>query len=340
MIANMSEDPAISGGRRHRVVVLWLPPIVGFDATIPSLLFGQAVDATGAPLYEVLTCTLEPGPVESTTGYAMIAGAGPGVLATADTVIVPGTRSAPARTHGELSQAQAAALATIAPGARVVSICTGAFVVAAAGFFDGRRATTHWRQADEFRRLFPTVVLDESVLFVDEGDVLSSAGLAAGIDLCLHIIRRDHGAAVANRVARYCVVPPWREGGQAQFIERQVPDGGERSTAATRHWASGNLTEPLSVAQLAAHAGMSTRTFSRRCREETGLSPGAWVLQRRVGYARELLETRGLSIDEVAERSGLGSADNLRHHLRREIGMSPSAYRKTFAGARVGRRSA
>ncbi|MFW0792620.1 helix-turn-helix domain-containing protein [Gordonia sp. CPCC 205515] len=328
----MSEDSA----NRHRVVVLWLPPTVGFDATMPSLLFGQAVDATGAPLYDVITCTLEPGPIESTTGYAMIAAAGPEALAKADTVIVPGTRSEPARSSGVLSDEQTAALATIRPGTRIVSICTGAFVVAAAGLLDGRRATTHWRQADEFRRLFPDVALDESVLFVDEGDVLTSAGLAAGIDLCLHIIRHDHGTAVANHVARYCVVPPWREGGQAQFIERRLPDADQRSTAAAREWATAHLTESLSVAQLAAHAGMSARTFSRRCHDETGLSPGAWVLRQRVGYARELLETQSLSVDEVAERSGLGSADNLRHHLRRELGMSPSAYRKTFAGSRAG----
>lgn len=316
-------------------MVLWLPPIVGFDATMPSLLFGQAVDADGEPLYDVITCSLDAGPVESTTGYQMVAASGPEVLATADTVIVPGTRSEPARSTGVLSEAQAAALSTIRPGARVVSICTGAFVVAAAGLFDGRRATTHWRQAGAFRRLFPTIGLDESVLFVDEGQVLSSAGLAAGIDLCLHIIRRDHGARVANAVARYCVVPPWREGGQAQFIERQVPETDERSTAATRAWAAAHLTEPLSVAQLAAHAGMSARTFSRRCREETGLSPGAWVLRQRTAYARELLETQALSVDAVSERAGLGSADNLRHHLRRELGMSPSAYRKTFAGSRA-----
>lgn len=151
------------------------------------------------------------------------AGAGPEALATADTVVVPGTRYQPARLGGELEPELAAALASIRPGTRIVSICTGAFVLAAAGVLDGRAATTHWRWADDLRALHPDVLLDENVLFVDDGDVLSSAGLAAGIDLCLHIIRADHGASVANEVARYCVVPPWREGGQAQFIERQVP---------------------------------------------------------------------------------------------------------------------
>ncbi|GAB93987.1 GlxA family transcriptional regulator [Gordonia rhizosphera] len=317
----------------HLVVVLWLPPVVGFDSMIPPLLFGAATTEDGAPLYEVRTCTLAPGPVPSTSDFELVASAGPEILARADTIVVPGTRFGPARREGVIPDDLAHALSTVRPGTRMVSICTGAFVLAAAGLFDGRRATTHWKYADDFRRLFPRVELDETVLFVDDGDVLSSAGLAAGMDLCLHIIRHDHGTVVANRVARHCVVPPWREGGQAQFIERQVPDVDRNSTAATREWALANLTEPLSVAQLADHARMSSRTFSRRFRAETGQSPGVWVRDRRVDRARELLESGGLSVDEVADRAGLGTPDNLRHHLRRGLGMSPSAYRKTFAGA-------
>ncbi|AZG48800.1 GlxA family transcriptional regulator [Gordonia insulae] len=325
----MHENPAKP---RHRVAVLWLAPIVGFDATIPSLLFGQAGDENGEPLYDVTTCAVEPGPIASTSDYQFVAAAGPEALAAADTVVIPGTRLEPVRTEGIMPGAVARALSTIRPGTRMVSICTGAFVLAATGLLDGRRATTHWRYAEDFRRLFPKVDLDESVLFVDDGDVLTSAGLAAGIDLCLHMIRSDHGAAVANRTARHCVVPPWREGGQAQFIEHHVPASDDRSTAATRAWASANLTEPLTVTQLAAHARMSSRTFSRRFREETGVSPGVWVRERRVDRARELLESGTLPVDVVAERAGLGTADNLRHHLRRGLGMSPSSYRKTFAG--------
>ncbi|WP_067857396.1 GlxA family transcriptional regulator [Nocardia shimofusensis] len=321
-----------AASRRHVVAVLLLEPVVGFDATIPPMVFGAAVAEDGMPLYEVVTCALEPGPVRGTAGYSLVAERGVEALAVADTVIVPGTRFPPARNEGRLTDEVAAALAAIPAGSRIVSICTGAFVLAAAGFFDGRRATTHWRYADDFRGLFPKVDLDETVLFVDEGSLLSSAGLAAGIDLCLHMIRRDHGAAVANRVARHCVVPPWREGGQAQFIEHHVPDHDDRSTAAVRAWALEHLAEPLSVAVLAARARMSPRTFARRFQAETGMSPGAWIRDRRVDRARELLESADLPVDVVAEMSGLGSPDNLRHHMRRGLGMSPSAYRKAFTG--------
>ncbi|AFA74073.1 transcriptional regulator, AraC family [Gordonia polyisoprenivorans VH2] len=307
--------------------------MVGFDATIPPLLFGQAADEAGRALYEVTTVSIAPGPVATTTAYQLIAGAGPEAIATADTVIVPGTRDENCRRRATMPDGVAAALARIRPDARIVSICTGAFLLAAAGFLDGRRATTHWRYADDFRTLYPAVALDESVLYVDEGQILSSAGLAAGIDLCLHIIRRDHGAAVANRVARHCVVPPWREGGQGQFIERGVPGDTGHLTQATRDWALTHLDEALSVERLAAHAHLSVRTFIRRFREETGTAPGAWLRDRRLDLARELLETTGASIDEIAQRSGLGSADNLRRHLRNELGMAPLAYRKTFRGA-------
>lgn len=319
----------------HRIAVLLLEPVVGFDAGIAPLLFGAAAADDGTPLYEVVTCGLSHAPVATTNGYAIVPAAGSEALATADTVVVPGTRYPAARTRGVLEPDLTAALASIRPGTRLVSICTGAFVLAAAGVLDGRPATTHWRFADDLRALHPDVQLDENVLFVDDGDVLTSAGLAAGIDLCLHIIRADHGASAANDVARYCVVPPWREGGQAQFIERHVPGDphGSASTAATRQWALDHLDEPLSIGQLARHAQMSERTFCRRFREETGQSPGGWVRSRRVELARELLETRDLPVDEVARRAGLGSGGNLRHHLRRGLGMSPSSYRKVFQGA-------
>jgi transcriptional regulator GlxA family with amidase domain len=316
----------------HRVTVLLLPPVVGFDATIAPTLFGQAQGPDGEPLYEVTVCSLDDGSVPSIGGFAMIATAGPEALAAADTVVIPGTRYPPARLDGTLAPEVRAALHTIRPGTRLVSICTGAFVLAAAGLLDGRPATTHWRFADTLRALFPSVRVDENVLFVDDGDVLTSAGLAAGIDLCLHIIRSDHGTQVANEVARYCVVPPWREGGQAQFIDRHLPVADHASTAATREWALAHLDEPLTVQALARHAHMSPRTFNRRFRAETGEAPGSWIRNRRIDRARELLESRNLPVDEVARLSGLGTGGNLRHHLRRGVGMSPSSYRKVYQG--------
>jgi len=317
----------------HRIAVLLLPPVVGFDATIAPTLFSTATDDDGNALYEVITCGLTAGPVAATSGFDIVPSAGADALAVADTVVIPGTRYPPARIDGVLSAEVSAALALIRPGTRLVSICTGAFVLAAAGLLDGRRATTHWKFADGMRRMHPEVLVDENVLFVDDGDILTSAGLAAGIDLCLHIIRRDHGAQVANAVARYCVVPPWREGGQAQFIDRHVPTPDHHSTATTREWALGHLDDELTVQRLARHAKMSARTFNRRFREETGESPGAWIRSRRVDRARELLESRDLPIDEVARLSGLGTGGNLRHHLRRGVGMSPSSYRKVYQGA-------
>ncbi|WP_299575626.1 helix-turn-helix domain-containing protein [uncultured Williamsia sp.] len=328
----------MNDGRPHRVVVLLLAPVVGFDATIAPLVFGEARDRDGSPLYEVITCAPRGQPVATTTGYGMVPAGGLDELATADTVVVPGTRYPSAREDGTLDPEVSAALDSVPSGARWVSICTGAFVLAASGRLDGLPATTHWRAADGFRTLFPQVRLDEAVLFVDGGTggpestgPFTSAGLSAGIDLCLHLVRLDHGAALANTVARYCVVPPVREGGQAQFISHAVVDRPDDSTAATRAWALEHLVEDLSIRRLAEHAHMSTRTFSRRFRDETGVSPGEWVRNRRVDRARELLEAGGATVDEVATRSGLGSADNLRHHLRSGIGMSPTTYRKAFS---------
>jgi len=317
----------------HRVAVLLLPPVVGFDATIAPLLFGEAADDDGQPLYDVVVCGLDTEPVATTNGYGMVPAAGPEALATADTVVVPGTRFPSVRDDGMLTPAARAAVDSIRPGTRMVSICTGAFVLAAAGRLDGRRATTHWKFAPDLRARYPKVDVDENVLFVDDGDVLTSAGLAAGIDLCLHVIRSDHGAQVANAVARHCVVPPWREGGQAQFVDRHLPVADDASTAATRAWASEHLDQDLTVERLAKHAHMSPRTFNRRFRDETGQAPGAWIRHRRVDRARELLESGDLSIDEVARLAGLGTGGNLRHQLRRGLGMSPSSYRKVFQGA-------
>ncbi|MQY25224.1 HTH-type transcriptional regulator CdhR [Nocardia sp. RB56] len=314
----------------HRVAVLALPLVVGFDMTIPPLVLGHATDTLGRPLYDVRVCGLDTEPVESTMGYAIVPQAGPELLATADTVIVPGTRLSGPRTDGALPPEVGAALALIRPEARLVSICTGAFVLAAAGLLDGRRATTHWAHAESFRARFPEVRLDENLLFVADDNVYTSAGLAAGLDLCLHLIRTDHGSEVANRTARYCVVPPWREGGQSQFIDRHIPEDGTDGTAATRAWALRHLDADIDLTVLSAHARMSVRNFTRRFKAETGVAPGAWLLQQRLRHARHLLESTDLPIEEVARAAGLGTAGSLRHHVRAELGVPPLAYRKTF----------
>ena len=247
--------------------------------------------------------TVDGGPVRTSAGYSVLPEHDASILRTADTVVVPGIQRGAAVERGGLEDAVGAALDGLR--ARLMSICTGAFVLAAAGRLDGRPATTHWLHTAAFRRFFPAVRLDPDVLYVDDGDVLTSAGNAAGIDLCLHLVRRDHGLAVANRVARRSVVSPWREGGQSQFVEPLAESPGE-GTAATRAWALDRLDEPLDLADLAAHAAMSVRTFTRRFRDETGLSPVRWLTDRRVELARRLLETTELPVDRVA--SGRGSA--------------------------------
>lgn len=318
----------------HRVVVLALPPVVGYDLTIPVQFFNAARDSAGESLYQVTVASLDPLPVPTASGgYSILAAVGPESLAVADTVIIPGTHLIEARRDGVLPDEVTAALATIASGARVMSICTGAFVLAAAGLLDGRRATTHWQHSASFRRLFPAVELDEDVLWVDEGEVLTSAGLSAGVDLCLHVIRRDHGAAVANRVARSCVVPPFREGGQAQFIERPLPEAGRSGSSKARQWAVERLAEGVDVTAMARQASQSVRTFARHFVAETGVTPGVWLVQQRVQRARQLLESTDWSVDRIAAECGYGTGAALRLQLRRQVGLAPEAYRRTFRAA-------
>ncbi|MCT9931058.1 helix-turn-helix domain-containing protein [Planotetraspora sp. A-T 1434] len=313
---------------QHRVAVLAMDDFATLDLGVP----GQVFWATGGdePLYEVVTCTPDGQPVWSRAGYSVLPDHDLGVLATADTVVVPGIHSGTPMTDGTVSAPVRAALRRAAERSRIISICTGAFVLAAAGLLDGRPATTHWRNAGQFRALFPRVRLDPDVLFIDDGDILTSAGVSAGIDLCLHVIRRDHGSEVANRTARRCVTPPFREGGQAQYIERPLPDPSGTTTAPTRAWMLERLQEPVDLSALAGHARMSVRTFTRRFREETGLSPARWLTRQRVEHARHLLETTDLPVDVIARRAGFGTAVSLRQHLHAAVGVSPLAYRQTF----------
>jgi transcriptional regulator GlxA family with amidase domain len=322
----------------HRVAVLALTGLLPFELGIPHRIFGRAKDAAGQPLYEILTCALAPGPVQTDADFTIAVEHGPELLATADTVVVPASYElGPVYEDGVLTDELAAAFARIRPGTRLVSICTGGYVLAAAGRLDGRPATTHWSHAEHFQRLFPAVRVDPGVLYTDDGDVLTSAGVAAGIDLCLHIVRRDHGAAVANDVARRTVVPPHRDGGQAQFIERPVPQPQLASTATARAWVLDRLHEPVRLADLAKQESMSVRTFTRRFREEAGISPGEWIVGQRVERARGLLEQTDLPMEQVAREAGFGTAQSLRKHVQAALGVSPTAYRRTFrAGSTAG----
>ncbi|MGY1498739.1 GlxA family transcriptional regulator [Streptomyces sp. QTS52] len=324
--------------RPHRVVVLALDGVLPFELGIPHRIFGRPRDARRRHLYEVVTCSIRPpGPVETDADFAIQVACGPEALATADTVIVPASYElGPVFEEGVLTDELAAALAHIRPGTRLASICTGVYVLAAAGHLDGRPATTHWADAEHFQRLFPKIRVDADVLYIDDGDVLTSAGVAAGIDLCLHMVRRDHGTAVANEVARRTVVPPHRDGGQAQYIQRPVPEPQLATTTTARAWALGRLHEPLQLRDMAEQESMSVRTFTRRFREEVGVSPGQWLTRQRVERARHLLESTDLSVDQVARDAGFGTAQSMRQHLQVTLGVTPTAYRRTFRAGSVG----
>ncbi|MEJ8635663.1 MULTISPECIES: GlxA family transcriptional regulator [Streptomyces] len=323
---------------RHRVVVLALTGLLPFELGIPHRIFGRAKDPQGHHLYEIVTCSVRPGPVRTDADFDIHVEHGPEALATADTVVIPASYElGPVYEEGRLTGELAAALAHIRPGTRLVSICTGGYVLAAAGFLDNRPATTHWSSAQHFQRLFPSVRVDANVLFIDDGDVLTSAGVAAGIDLCLHIVRRDHGTAVANDVARRTVVPPHRDGGQAQYIERPLPEARSATTTTARGWALGRLHQPIQLRDMAERESMSVRTFTRRFREEVGVSPGQWLTRQRVERARHLLESTDLSVDQVARDAGFRTAQSMRQHLQAVLGVAPTVYRRTFrAGAGAG----
>lgn len=318
---------------RHHVAVLVRDGVLPLELGLVHQLFGVARSPEGTPLYSVRTCALEPGPVRTDADFVVRVAHGPELLETADTVVIPASHELD-ETDRVLSPALADALGRIRPGTRLASICTGAFVLAAAGVLDGLRATTHWKSVERFRSTFPAVHLDPDVLYTDNGDVLTSAGEAAGIDLCLHLIRRDHGAAVAAEVARTTVMPPHREGGQAQYLQSPVsPSEDHGSTAPAREWALRYLERPMSVTDLAERAAMSTRSFTRRFRREVGQSPRQWLIRQRVERARQLLERTDLPIDRVAEAVGFTTAVSLRQHFTRTLGVPPSTYRRTFRGS-------
>ncbi|UBU11071.1 helix-turn-helix domain-containing protein [Nonomuraea gerenzanensis] len=315
--------------RLHRVAVLAFDGMAPFELGCVVELFGLPRPELEVPWYELTVCAETLEPLRVVGGFTMTAGHGLEALERADTVIVPGVADVRGPVSGPLIGALRAAYER---GARMVSVCSGAFALAAAGLLDGRPATTHWRYADLLQERFPAVLVNPSVLYVDDGDVLTSAGSAAGLDLLIHLVRRDHGPGVANTVARRLVVPPHREGGQAQFIQAAVTSvGDDDAVGRAMAYAMEHLAEPLTVADLAGVAHMSERTFIRRFKLRTGTSPLRWVISQRVAASLPLLESTGAPVEEIGAAVGFESPVTFRHHFTRAMRTSPSAYRKAFS---------
>ena len=306
----------------HRVAVLALNGVVPFDLSVPIEVFGRARHVDGSPAYDVRVCGPSPdvdaGPFGIRVPYGLDG------LAAADTVVVPGLADIAAPVPPEVLDSLGAA-----PG-RLVSVCVGAFTLAAAGVLDGRRATTHWAAAAELARRHPAVTVDPDVLYVDDGDVLTSAGAAAGLDLCLHVVRRDYGAAVASRTARLSVAPLERAGGQAQFVAHEPPDPEGTSLAPLLAWLAENLHRPFTLAEIAAHASISTRSLSRQFRHQTGTTPARWVNRHRIRKAQQLLEATDQPAERIGELVGFTSPTAFRERFRELVGVSPQAYRRSF----------
>lgn len=321
----MSAEPL-----QNTVAVVAYHQISPFHLAVPCMVFGEDLARLGAPRYELRVCAVEPGPLQTMAGFSIDASYGLEGLDDAGTIIVPAWRDPAERPPQALLDALQAAHAR---GARIVGLCLGAFVLAEAGLLDGRSASTHWVWMEDFAERYPHVLLKRDVLYVDDGDIITSAGTAAAIDCCLYLLRRDHGAEVANRVARRMVVAPHRHGGQAQYIEQPVPkvDHTDRLNS-TLEWALANLRQPLCLDALADRAAMSRRTFTRRFKLTTGTSVTQWLLSQRLAYAQRLLETTDQSVDRIAESSGFGSTVSLRQHFTAAFSTSPALYRRTFRG--------
>ena len=323
----------LSGRRRKEIVAVLLfsgGPI--FESSIPLSVFGIDRQDAGVPRYRLLVCAGEEGPLRTTGGLELTAPNGLEAISRAGTVVVPAWRSI---TSPPPEEALDALRRAHEEGARIVGLCTGAFVLAAAGLLDGRPATTHWMYAPTLAKRYPSVHVDPRELFVDDGDVLTSAGTAAGIDLCLHIVRTDHGNEAAGALARRLVVPPRRSGGQERYLDRSLPEEiGADPLAEVVAWALEHLHEQFDVETLAARAYMSRRTFDRRFRSLTGSAPLQWLITQRVLQAQRLLETSDYSVDEVAGRCGFRSPVALRGHFRRQLGSSPAAYRAAYRARR------
>lgn len=313
----------------RRVAVLAVPDVVAFDLSIPVEIFGRVRLADGANGYRVQVCGTEP--VVSAGLLRIATDHGLEALADADTIVVPGRQSVQTETPATVVAALCAAYAA---GATIASVCTGAFILADAGLLDGKRATTHWSAADLFRTAFPAVELDPDVLYVDQGRILTSAGASAGMDLCLHMVQRDYGAATAANAAKLAVAPLHRSGGQAQFIVRNQPPasviGEETHLNGVLAWIEQNAHHQLTLADIAAYAAMSIRTLNRRFQTETGQTPMQWVTGVRIRHAQELLERTSHSVERIGRDVGFTSAANFREQFRRLSGVAPQTYRNTF----------
>ncbi|KAB1939290.1 transcriptional regulator FtrA [Micromonospora sp. ALFpr18c] len=316
---------------RHRVAVLAYPGMSMFETGIVTEVFGLPRPEFDVDWYDLVVCAERPGRVPVVGGASLHTPYGLEELATAQTVIVPGVPDVTAEPSPELVDALRRAHRR---GARIMSICSGAFALAGAGLLDGRRATTHWRYAELLARRYPLIAVDPDVLYLDDGELFTSAGSAAGLDLCVHVVRRDHGAAIANAVARRLVIPPHRDGGQAQFVEAPVTtDPADDRIAGSIDWALTHLTEPLSVAQLAGQAHMSPRTYLRHFARATGTSPIRWVIDQRVRASLALLEETDAPVEQIAGAVGFDTPVTYRHHFGRVMLTSPSAYRRAFRTA-------
>ena len=309
------------------VSVLVLDGLAIFEFGVICEVFGIDRSADGVPNFDFKVCGPEAGkPIRTSVGATLTPDHGLDALLGADLVAIPAISGS-----DYLPEALAAVRKAIETGSTVLTVCSGAFLVGAAGLLDGRPCTTHWMHADDLAAANPTARVDRNVLFVDDGNLITSAGTAAGIDACLHLVRRELGAEVTNKIARRMVVPPQRDGGQRQYIDQPIPARYSEGFAPQLDWMLANLDKPHTVASLAARANMSARTFARRFVDETVRTPMQWITDQRVLYARRLLEETDLDIDRVADRCGFGTATLLRHHFRRIIGVTPSDYRRRFS---------
>lgn len=312
------------------VAAVLVDQVAPFEFGVLCEVFGIDRTEEGVPPIEFRVCGERPGePLRTSVGAMLIPELGLDAVAGADLVAVPA-----ATIRGEYSEAVLETLRKAeANGSTIMSVCSGAFILGAAGLLDGRHCTTHWRHGQELLDRFPTILLDPDVLFVDDGNIITSAGTAAGIDACLHLVRRELGSGAANVIARRMVVPPQRDGGQRQYVELPVPECTADSLAPLLSWLLDNLKIEHSVGELASRANMSERTFARRFVAETGTTPNKWLTMQRVLHARQLLEDTNLAVEEVAEESGFGSAALLRHHFNKIVGVPPKDYRRTFGAA-------